>query len=112
MICLEFSPLRASTSDAAFAPARNSNSASISPPVFSDSHYLRQVIRLLRTERKRMGFGIQELTSRAKLRDGVIVQAEKHGVIPSCRELRVWAKSLGITWEQLWTLAFPQPDRN
>jgi ribosome-binding protein aMBF1 (putative translation factor) len=109
MISLELSPSHATTSDVAFAPLRGKES--ISQPVFSDSHYLRQVIRLLRTERKRKGFSMQELTSRAKLRDGVILQAEKHGVIPSCRELRVWAKSLGITWEQLWSLAFPLSDR-
>ena len=111
MICLEFPSPSASLSEVSITAVRSKHSPGNLQHGFSDSRYLRQVISLLRRERKRNEIGIKELTARAKLRDGVILRAEKHGIVPSCREFRAWAKSLGIPWEKVWTLAFPLADQ-
>jgi ribosome-binding protein aMBF1 (putative translation factor) len=107
MISWELAPSLSSASGN--VPEFSGRDRSNNPQVFSDSHYLSQVIRLLRNERERKGLDIEELATRAKLREGVITKAEKESQIPSCRELRAWAKSLGISWEQLWSRAFPSP---
>jgi len=111
MISLEFSPANASSTPLSPASVRQQQAAKGSHS-FSDSHYLRQIIRVLRNERKRRGLDVRQLAARAKLKEGVITKAENNGMVPSSREFRNWAKSLGLQWEQLWTLAFPLAETN
>jgi ribosome-binding protein aMBF1 (putative translation factor) len=112
MISLELSPSHNTAPELRPGSGRQPFPANPLQHVFSDSHYLRHVIRLLRKERKRLGLDVQEVATRARLKEGVINSAEQKGVIPTCREFRAWAKSLGLQWEQLWTLAFPMADAN
>ena len=75
---------------------------------FADANYLSRVIAHLKSARLGRGLSLGELARRAGLRNGIIIRAERDGVVPRTLEFKAWALALEISWEDVWSASFPQ----
>ena len=72
---------------------------------YSDSYYLGKILELLLGVRLENGWTIEEVARKAKLKHGLIFQAEQKTAIPNSREFRKWSAALGLEWEETWSAA-------
>lgn len=81
----------------------------ISTPTFHDHSYLSAVITHLRDTRLAKDIKVGHVSRKAAVKRDVIQSAESGQFFPDSAQLKAWAQSLGIQWEDLWSQALPKP---
>lgn len=86
----------------------NKTQPSRAESVFHDGAYLRAVVSHLRHSRINQSVKLSKLAASRHLDENLLEHAEKGNLIPNVKQLKAWAKGLGLSWEQLWTDALPR----
>lgn len=75
---------------------------------FHDGAYLNAVVGYLKKSRIQQSVELSQLATSRHLNPSLLEHAERGNLIPNVRQLKAWAKALGLSWEQLWTEALPR----